>query len=246
MRSTLPYYRGKKGQPHPEGSNLRPISAIIGAMIRRIISFDLTGTLTTYRFSHRVWFEELPRLFAQKNKIGLDEARERLKRIYGEVGEESPEWYDLKYWFRRLDLGNGWQELLESASTEIEFYPETKQVVEKLSQSSDLVLLTNAAREFVEVEVREIKSYFRSLFSCVSDFGQVKKTPEFFLEVCKVLGVKPGELIHVGDHWKFDYLAPRQAGVRAFYLDRSRKARGKFILHDLQELEERISQVAEE
>ena len=209
-------------------------------MARGMISFDLTGTLTTYRFSNQIWFEELPRLFAQKNHLDFEEARERLRRIYDEVGEESLEWYDLKYWFRRFNLGDGWCELLEKASPKVELYPESKRVLETLSRKYDLVLLTNAAREFVEVETREIKGYFRQIFSCVSDFGQVKKTPEFYLLVCRRLGIRPEELIHVGDHWKFDYLIPRQAGVRAFYLDRQGVSGGQFVLHDLQELEEKL------
>lgn len=214
-------------------------------MGRQTISLDLTGTLTTYRFSNCVWFEELPRLFARRNHLSLEEAKRKLKQIYDEVGEERLEWYDLKYWFRRFDLGDGWHRILEEVSFEVELYPETKKVLENLSHKYDLVLLTNAAREFVEVETREIKGYFQNIFSCVSDFGQVKKTPEFYSLVCRKLGLRAEELTHVGDHWKFDYLIPRQAGVRAFYLDRSGKARGQFVLHDLQELEEKISQVAE-
>jgi len=60
------------------------------------------------------------------------------------------------------------------------------------------------------------------------------------LLACQKLGLRAEELIHVGDHWKFDYLIPRQAGVRAFYLDRSGKSQGEFVLHGLTELEERL------
>lgn len=209
-------------------------------MARQMISFDLTGTLTSYRFSDRIWFKELPKLFAQKNRLDFEEAKKKLKRIYDEVGEERVEWYDLKYWFRRFNLGDGWQKMLEEVSFEVELYPEVKKVLESLSHKYDLVLLTNAAREFVEVETREIKGYFRNILSCVSDFGKVKKTPEFYLLACQKLGLRAEELIHVGDHWKFDYLIPRQAGVRAFYLDRSGKSQGEFVLHGLTELEERL------
>lgn len=211
-------------------------------IVRGIISFDLTGTLTTFRLTERFWLEELPRLFAQKNELELKKAQERLFRAYREVGEERLEWYDLKYWFRRFGLGDGWKQFLESLSQEVELYPEAQEVVERLSRDYELVLLSNAAREFIELETKEIRHCFKKLFSCVSDFGQVKKTPEFFVLVCRELRVKPEELIHVGDHFKFDFLAPQQAGVRAFYLDRSLKSQGSFILHDLRELEGKLSQ----
>jgi putative hydrolase of the HAD superfamily len=35
------------------------------------------------------------------------------------------------------------------------------------------------------------------------------------------MGVKPAQVIHVGDNWQFDFLNARQAGLNAFYLDRS-------------------------
>jgi putative hydrolase of the HAD superfamily len=35
------------------------------------------------------------------------------------------------------------------------------------------------------------------------------------------MGVEPGQVIHVGDNWQFDFLNARQAGLNAFYIDRS-------------------------
>jgi putative hydrolase of the HAD superfamily len=35
------------------------------------------------------------------------------------------------------------------------------------------------------------------------------------------MGVSPAQVIHVGDNWQFDFLNARQAGLSAFYIDRS-------------------------
>jgi putative hydrolase of the HAD superfamily len=68
----------------------------------------------------------------------------------------------------------------------------------------------------------------------------VKKTAEFYQQVCDILNVDPQEIVHVGDHYDFDYLVPRKLGIQAFYLDRFGKQKGQFVLKDLSELEKRI------
>jgi len=212
-----------------------------GVILKRsVLSFDLTGTITTYSFCNSVWFEGLPRLYAEKNSIPFDEAKEYLKKNYDELGDEATEWYDIKHWFKRFDLGNDWKGLLEELSPNIEFYPEADGVLEKMSQRYELVLITNASREFVEVETVAIRKYFSQIISSVSDFGEVKKTPEFYARVCSALARDPHELLHIGDHWQFDFVAPRGIGMTAFYLDRARERAGEFIIHDLSQLEAKL------
>lgn len=205
-----------------------------------ILSFDLTGTLATYRFCDAVWFEGLPQLYAQKHHLGIDESREYLTGVYQEVGDQRVEWYDIKYWFQRFDLGNGWNALLKQFSHHIEFYPETPATLEQYRQNYDLVLITNACREFAEVEIASIKEYLSNVISCTSDFGEVKKTPQFYHKVCQSLGEDPADWFHVGDHWQFDYVAPRGIGMTAFYLDRTRETDGEFIIHHLSELASKL------
>ncbi|MDD5093733.1 MAG: HAD family hydrolase [Dehalococcoidia bacterium] len=209
-------------------------------MAKNTLSFDLTGTLATFSFCDAVWFQGIPRLYAAKNGMGFDEAKEYLLRAYDEVGDHAVEWYDIKYWFSRFDLGTGWTELIEEFIPNIEFYPETHAILERFSQTHELVLITNAAREFMEIETASIQKYFSRIISSVSDFGEVKKTPEFYARVCQSVGEDPSGWIHVGDHWQFDYMAPRGAGITTFYLDRQKEQAGDFIIHSLSELESKL------
>ncbi len=48
-------------------------------------------------------------------------------------------------------------------------------------------------------------------------------------------------MVHVGDHYEFDYLIPRALGIQAFYLDRSARREGDFVLWDLRDIENRLS-----
>jgi putative hydrolase of the HAD superfamily len=68
--------------------------------------------------------------------------------------------------------------------------------------------------------LRDIKPYFVRVFSSISHYGQVKN-PDFYLRICEEMGVKPNQVIHVGDNWQFDFLSARQAGLNALHLDRS-------------------------
>jgi putative hydrolase of the HAD superfamily len=73
----------------------------------------------------------------------------------------------------------------------------------------------------------------------------VKKTAGFYQRICQVVGARPQEIVHVGDHYEFDYLVPRSLGIHAFYLDRPGEKRGDFVLQDLRELEERLLPIAD-
>ncbi|RJS87458.1 HAD family hydrolase [Candidatus Bathyarchaeota archaeon] len=205
-----------------------------------VVSFDMEGTLITPRFSELIWEYDIPRLYAEQHGLTLEEARRRVFEEYMEIGDERPEWYDIEYWFRRLNLPGDWRELLELRRETIEVYPEVRGVLERLSKRYRLIVTSNTIREFLEVQLEGLEGYFTYIFSAPSDFGEVKKTEDFYRRICGILEVKPSSMAHVGDHWKFDYLIPRSMGVEAYYLDRSGERRGEHIVHDLEEFEERI------
>lgn len=209
-------------------------------MKKSILSFDLTGTLATFRFCDSIYFEGLPKLYANKYEVEIEEARQYLEKAYDEVGDQEADWYDLTYWFDRFDLGNGWDSLLNELSHNIQLYPESENVLANLSKKYELILISNACREFLEIETSDIGKYFTRLISCVSDFREVKKTPELYSRVCDFLGLKPDELIHIGDNWQFDYIAPTECGITAYHLDRTRKNTGEFVIHDLSEIETKL------
>jgi putative hydrolase of the HAD superfamily len=73
----------------------------------------------------------------------------------------------------------------------------------------------------------------------------VKKTKGFYQRICQILGTRPQEIVHVGDHYEFDYVVPRSLGIHAFYLDRSGEQKGEFIIPDLRDLEKRLLTIAD-
>jgi len=202
----------------------------------RVVSFDADGTLVTPDFSQAVWYEGVPSLYARKNGLGFREAKAFIEKEYQAVGDCRIEWYDIKYWLQRFGLGNCHQRLLEDYRHTVSCYPDVKQALSSLRKDYTLIVVSCSTREFLPYLLDGLEGYFARVFSTVSDYGQIK-TPQFFLEVCRQMGVSPQEMAHVGDLWEQDFLVPREAGIKAFHLDRRDKRKGEGSLKSLAELE---------
>jgi len=210
---------------------------------KRLISFDLDCTLIDAAYTTSVWEIGIPRLYAEKHSIDLPEAASIVKAEYERLGDSSLEWYDISYWFRFFRLPGRWRDLMEEHRDKIRPFPEVKEVVENLAQDYDLIILSNAAREFVEIEIQEahIDRHFVRVFSTTSDFQEVKKTARPYRTILDSMGVLPSDTIHVGDHYEFDYLVPKGLGLEAYYLDRDgKRPKDDFVVGDLREFANRI------
>jgi putative hydrolase of the HAD superfamily len=207
---------------------------------KRLLSFDLDGTLVDLAFTDLVWHQGIPELYAQEKELDLAQAQELVLQEYQQVGDGALEWYDIAYWFRYLDLPGGWESLLERYAPQVRVYPEVHEVLSQLRERYSLIVLSNAARDFIAVEMHQGKlaCYFDLVVSATSDFGLVKKSPEFYQRICELLGIGPHELIHVGDHWEFDYQIPREMGIAAFHLSRGGARSGPDVIRDLRPLPE--------
>jgi putative hydrolase of the HAD superfamily len=208
----------------------------------KFISFDMDGTLIDPVFTDYVWGQGIPALYAEKMGMTFEAAKAFIEREYQKVGEGAIEWYDIQYWFRFFQLKQSWKALMRQFVDKIHVYPDVDHLLERLKDRFPLILTTNAGRDFIEVEMEAtgLGRYFDRIFSATSDFGEVKKTIGVYARICQTLGTSPHEIVHVGDHYEFDYLVPRRLGIDAFYLDRLDKQKGEFVIKDLRELEGRI------
>ena len=204
----------------------------------KVISFDFDGTITKTTFADLFWLEGLPKLYSERYNVDLEEAKNFLFREYDKIGKERLEWYDPDYWFNRFNINYSWKKLMEDYSYAIEIYPDVIPTLERLKNSYDLIIISNARREFIEIQMEklDIKRYFKRVFSTVSDFNMVKKEGEVYRKVCEQVGIDKSELIHVGDDYKFDFLAPRSIGIKAIYLDRKSGRNGDFVISSLEYL----------
>ncbi|MCX6678541.1 MAG: HAD family hydrolase [Methanothrix sp.] len=201
----------------------------------RVISLDMDGTLVKSRFVDKVWMEGMPMLYAEKTGLDFPVAKEYVIGEYKKIGSDQLEWYDLMYWIERFGLKVGKDEILQMYEDEIETYPEVQEVLDLLAESYDLVVTSNAAREFIDIELDGLSDYFRETFSATSDFREVKKSPLIYGTVCAHMGAKPFEVLHIGDHYNYDYESPLEAGLDALFLDRKGERSGREVVGDLRE-----------
>jgi len=206
----------------------------------RVISLDMDGTLVNSRFVDKVWMEGMPMLYAEKTGLDFPVAKSYVVGEYMKIGSDKLEWYDLLYWIERFGLKVGKDELLQIYEDEIETYPEVQEVLDLLAESYELVVTSNAAREFIDIELEGLSDYFSETFSATSDFREVKKSPLIYGTVCAHMGAKPFEVLHIGDHYNYDYESPLEAGLDALFLDRKGERSGREVVGDLREAIELI------
>jgi len=201
----------------------------------KIVSFDVDGTLIDAEFNDLVWLEEIPRLYAEKEKISFEEAHRFIVKEYEKVGDKDLRWYDMDYWLRTLELGRSCSEILRKYEDRIKVYPDAEKVLETLKKRCPMIVITLMPREFLEVKLRKLNGYFTASFSTVSDFKSLK-TSCVYKEVCRKLNVQEDELLHVGDLWEMDYVEPKKAGVNALCIDRTGKRAGNGVIGSLEEV----------
>ena len=206
--------------------------------MRKIISFDVDGTLVKPEFNDLIWHEVVPELYARKNKIEIKVAKGFIEREYDRIGEYDLRWYSLAFWLDYFRLDATEKEILGEHAEEVRLYPDVLSTLEKLSKNYQLVIASCMGNDFINVKLRKrnIKKYFKRVFSAVS-IGSIKKEGSFYRALCSNLAIKPNELIHIGDHYQFDYLVPRSIGIRAFYLDRN-SAKQKASLDGVKSLDD--------
>jgi HAD superfamily hydrolase (TIGR01549 family) len=205
----------------------------------RAVSFDADGTLVTSAYADLIWLEVLPEMVSKEWKITLEDAKAKLYRDYDSIGPQRPEWYDLPYWLKRYRLDASPRTLLQQYKPAVTLYPEVPDVLEKLGKVYDLVVISNSSRLFLEITTETLRPYFKHVFSTLTDFGMMKDS-ESYIAACERVGVGCRELAHVGDSLELDYSRARRAGVRAFYLDRQGRRRGRNFVKDLREFAARL------
>lgn len=205
----------------------------------RYISFDLDGTLADEKFDKLIWHEEVPKLYADKHRISIEQAK---KTVYSEYYraldiERVKKWTSISYWFRRLGLTN-WRKLLKDMKKEIFVYGDTVEVLEYLSKKYKLIIISSSERKFFELklEAEGIKKYFNYIFSAPNHFGITRKNREVYKAVLTRLRIKPKEMVHVGDDYHLDYLVPKELGIQCYHLVRNKRTKGKNTIHSLLDL----------
>ncbi|MDF0642800.1 MAG: haloacid dehalogenase-like hydrolase [Nitrospira sp.] len=172
---------------------------------------DMDGTLLDRHFDNFFFETELPRRYAIREKLSLDESRERLMAMYRSVEEELA-WTDLHYWTSRvgIDVVAMHRELDHM----IGFLPGATAFLSAMGQRGKRVtVLTNAhpagvaiktAKTGLERQVNRIVDAF--------EVGYLKMRPQYWPACRALVKFDPSRALFIDDDERC-LAAARQFGI---------------------------------
>jgi putative hydrolase of the HAD superfamily len=214
--------------------------------MKKIISFDLDGTIVNACYGDMVWNHGIPVEYSKIHSVPFDEAKALIRRQYESVGDCDLLWYEIDYWLERFSIPVSSKELLRRYESYIEPVLYAADVLEHLSKKYTIVIASNAARCFVEKELDHtgFRRYFTYVVSATTDYRMIKKEQEFYRKMCAYMQVQPSEVVHVGDHPVFDHDIPSSLGIESYYLtdteDDKANIDGRQVIKSLRDLSERL------
>ncbi len=110
-------------------------------------------------------------------------------------------------------------EIYFTARNQVEPFPDSLPALERIATGWPLASLTNGNADLERIG---IERHFHH-HVCARDHGAAKPDPDIFLAAADLLGVAPGQILHVGDDPLMDMVGAREAGLRTAWINRERQ-----------------------
>lgn len=143
------------------------------------VLLDMDGTLLDLYFDNYFWREHVPRRYAEKHALTVDDAKSTLFPIFRNK-EGTMDWYCVDYWSRTLDLD------IAGLKAEIDhliaIHPYVIDFLDKLgSLNKQVALVTNAHQKslMLKMDRTALHNHIENII-CAHDFGMPKENPEFW------------------------------------------------------------------
>lgn len=176
------------------------------------VLLDLDGTLLDLNFDNTFWHEIVPQVYAEKEQISLEEAKEKLFRWYRHHRGQLA-WYCLDHWSELLGLDL--EALKRKFQHEVRLLPHAREFLEWLrQQEKSLYLVTNAHPKTLEIKLErvDLRSHFEKIITS-HHFGTPKETAQFWQALDEVIDYHPERTLMVDDSLPV-LQAARRAGIR--------------------------------
>ncbi|MFH1065815.1 MAG: HAD family hydrolase [Nanoarchaeota archaeon] len=211
----------------------------------KVISFDLDGCLSDNNFDDKFWDNEIPRLVARDKKMNFEDAYKYVVKEYKRLWGKVSEWRDPDFWLKHFSIKESWDKMSIDMKHEVKHYGDAIPVIKSLQKDYNLIILSHADKKFLELKIKidGLGTYFEHTFSSPADFGSMKKDAEVYKKLCKLLGIKPSEMVHVGDDYEHDYVIPTSVGIHSFLINRSGKLKEDYVVNNLYDFEERVKEL---
>ena len=98
----------------------------------------------------------------------------------------------------------------------VELYPDSLPALRRITARWPLASLTNGNADLQRIGIHAHFSHH----ICARDSGVAKPDPRIFRAAAALLGVAPGQILHVGDDPLMDVVGAREAGLRTAWINR--------------------------
>lgn len=162
------------------------------------VLLDMDGTLLDLHFDNFFWLEHLPKEYARRNNLSVNDAHQELKRYFAEH-EGTLNWYCLDFWSSALKLNVG--ELKREIQHKITIRPFVEGFLTSLRKmDKKLVLITNAHQEALQIklEVTQINQWLDVVISS-HQFKYPKEQQDFWHHLQKVESFDPERTLFIDD-----------------------------------------------
>ena len=143
------------------------------------VFLDMDGTLLDLNFDNHFWLQHVPKRYAEKHAITIEQARqELLPRFRQEEGTMN--WYCIDFWTHELGLDIAL--LKQEVDHLIAVHPHVTDFLDALRRCDKQVLLvTNAHMKSLELKMQktQLAGHFDQLV-CAHDFGVPKENSDFW------------------------------------------------------------------
>ncbi len=143
------------------------------------VLLDMDGTLLDLHFDTYFWLEHMPRSWATKNGLLLEEARSKLTSMLSQHAG-TLNWYCVDFWSDALELDI--MALKGQVSHKIRYRPTAQPFLKRCQQeTNDVRLITNAHRKVLQLKILKtgIDQYFDQLL-CSHELNRPKEDAEFW------------------------------------------------------------------
>lgn len=162
------------------------------------VLLDVDGTLLDRHFDNFFFEEELPRRYAAKHGLMVEEACNRLLAMYRAV-EGELDWTDLDYWTRVLGIDV--VALTKEFDHLIALHPDSVDFLRHLrARGKRIYLLTSAHAAGVEIKVARtgVDRYVDRIINAF-EVGYLKMRPEFWPHCQRLIGFEPSRSLYIDD-----------------------------------------------
>lgn len=163
------------------------------------VLLDLDGTLLDLHFDNHFWLEHLPKIYAEKNQLTLDEAFSACKAMI-DGAQGTLNWYCLDYWDEKLGLDT--LALKASLAHLIRVHDSTNAFLTKLQEMPCKVyLVTNSHPRGLELKLKtlDIANQFDAIHSS-HDYAVPKEDLDFWAKLNHALPFDPNKTLFIDDN----------------------------------------------